>query len=77
MKRFQVIEKSYVSSVLEWPCGGIGRRAGLRTLVEKTDTKLSALGEILGVEPPKFGEDCKMLMPSQALERNLFGRCRD
>ena len=34
---------------------------------------LSALEEILRVEPLKFGETCKMAIPSQARK----GRCRD
>ena len=39
--------------------GGIGRHAGLVD-------KLSALWEIKGVEPLKFGETFKMATPSQA-----------
>jgi hypothetical protein len=41
--------------------GGIGRRPRL--------INLSAHKETYGVEPVKFGEGCKMLIPSQASDR--------
>jgi hypothetical protein len=49
--------------------GGIGRRPRL--------INLSAHKETYGVEPVKFGEGCKMLIPSQASDRNISRRCRD
>ena len=42
-------------------------------MVEFLTLLWSALREIVGVEGIKFGERCKMPIPSQA----LMGRCRD
>ena len=47
-----------LSLVTECPGGEIGK---LSRLIDN----LSALLETVGVEPVKFGEDCKMLIPSE------------
>lgn len=48
--------------------------------ISEGQTKLSALGEILGVESLKFGEtlsECGLAIPSQVLAIFSQERCRD
>ena len=55
-----------------WKCGRgeIGRRNGLRPI-------LSARGETCDAELLKFGETFQLAIPSQAVARKHYGRCRD
>ncbi len=52
----------FVASAMQRARGGIG-------IHNRLESKLSALLETVSVELLKFGETCKMAIPSQALQR--------